>query len=214
MDVGIIQAAGHAPASTLPVSWIGKSNSPPVRPDWAAVGTLTTSQQKNLLSQIGYNLSLWDYAKVGTNNELGRYQFSVQTLEQYELISPGAYATYGIDAVNYQHCWRTTVNTYAEYNYGVANAQEFLSSTTAQELLGYQYLLDLYNSAVRITVIRTDDTAEIVAGMLYVCWKLGVGTAPQSGSTQGTGAYAWRYHGIGSAASYYNAGRYSVRVLS
>ena len=214
MDVGIIQSAGQAPANTVPLSWLGKSTAPLQRPDWAAVGKLTAAQQKNLIGQIAYNLSAWDYAKIGTNNELGRYQFGVNTLEDYGLITPGAYVTYGYDAINYQHCWRSTVNTYAEYNNGVTSAQEFLSGTVAQELLAYQYLLDLFNQAVKITVIRTDDTAEIVAGMLYVCWQLGAGTAPASGSLQGTGAYSWRYHGTGSAASYYNAGRYAIRILS
>lgn len=214
MDTGIIQSAGQAPASTLPLSWLGQVDAPPIRPDWAAIGQLNSTQHKNLLAQIAYNKSQWDYEKIGSNNELGRYQFTVQTLENYGLMTPGSYVTYGNDAVNYQHCWRRVANTYALYNVDVEGQQDFLLNSTAQEYLAYQILQDYYNEAVKITVIRTDDTAEIVAGMLYVCWQLGVGVSPNSTYANGTGAYAWRYHGTGSAASYYNAGRYAVRVLS
>lgn len=214
MDTGIIQSAGQAPVSTLPLSWVGQTSAPPMRPDWAAIGQLKSKEHKNLLAQIAYNKSAWDYEKIGTNNELGRYQFTVQTLENYGLLTPGSYATYGNDAVNYQHCWRRVANTYALYNVDVEGQQDFLLNNTAQEFLAYQILQDYYNDAVKITVIRSDDTAEIVAGMLYVCWQLGVGVAPNSTYPTGTGAYAWRYHGTGSGAAYYNAGRYAVRVLS
>ena len=50
--------------------------------------------------------------------------------------------------------------------------------------------------------------------MIYVGWALGVGTPPTVGSANGTGAYAWRYSGVGNGAEYYNSGRYAITVLS
>jgi hypothetical protein len=156
----------------------------------------------------------WDYKKIGANNELGRYQFNVQTLESYGLLTPDSYVSYGADAVNYQHCWRASFSTYADYLSEVANINDFLTNTSAQEFLAYQRLGDLYSACVKIAAIKINDTADVVAGMLYVAWVLGAGTAATLNNTTGTGAYAWRYFSIGLGASYYTAGRYAVTILS
>lgn len=214
MDTGIIQANRQAPVSPIPVGWLGRANAPAVRPDWAVIGQLNSIQHRNLLAQMGYSLSGWDYEKVGTNNELGRYQIDVPTLEQYGLLMSGSYDNYGIGAVNYQHCWRSAGNTYAEYLSDVASLQSFLFNTIAQEQLAYQILSDLYTESIRINTIRLNDSAEVVAGMLYVAWELGVGTTPTSTNASGTGSYAWRFSNIGNGAGYYNAGRYAIAVLS
>jgi hypothetical protein len=214
MDIGITQSARQAPLNPLPVSWLGRVSAPATRPDWAVIGQLSAVRHQNLLAQIAYDSSRWDYSLVGPNNSLGRYQISVQTLEQYGLLSFGAYNNYGIDAVNFQHCWRPAQNTYADYLTEVTNLQDFLNNTIAQENLTYQILLDLYTSCFKNGSIRINDSADTVAGMLYVAWALGAGTPPVSASPSGTGAYAWRYHGIGSGAQYYTAGRYAVVVLS
>ena len=79
----------------------------------------------------------------------------------------------------------------------------------AQDHLAYQYLNDLYVSATHVGAITHDDTADVVAGMLYVCWILGTGSR-----TSGTGAWAWRYNNTGAGTNVFNAGRYAVTVLS
>lgn len=214
MDLGIQHASSQTPETALPAAWLGRGEAPFPRPDWAVISALTSVQQRNLLSQMAYNFSEWAYDKIGTNNELGRYQFTVQLLELYGLLAPSSYDAYGYDAVNYQNCWRAPTSTYAEYLNDVTNVLDFLSNKTAQEYLAYQRLLDLYNAATKINVIQGNDTPEVIAGMLYVCWVLGVGTAPTVGNQTGTGAYAWRYSNVGNGASYYNAGRYAVAVLS
>jgi len=214
MDLGIQQAATQAPAAALPTAWLGRAEAPFPRPDWAAISGLTSVQHRNLLSQMAYNFSTWAYDKIGTNNELGRYQFTVEQLEYYGLLAPGSYSAYGTDAVNYQNCWRAPASTYADYLADVTNLLDFLSNKTAQEQLANQRLVDLYNSCVRINTIQGNDSGEVVAGMLYVAWVLGVGSAPSAGNLTGTGAYAWRYSNIGAGAAYYNAGRYAVVVLS
>jgi len=214
MDLGIQHASTQAPATPLPTAWLGRATAPFGRPDWAAVGNLTAVEHRNLLSQIAYNFSEWAYDKIGTDNKLGRYQFTVDQLESYGLLAPGSVTAYGTDAVNYQNCWRAPANTYAEYLADVTNLLDFLSNKTAQELLANQRLLDLYNSCIRINTIQGNDSSEVVAGMLYVAWMLGVGSAPSAGNPAGTGAYAWRYSNVGNGAAYYNAGRYAVVVLS
>ncbi len=214
MDAGIQQASRTAPLQPLPVSWLGRSDAPVACPDWSVIAQLSAVQQQNLLAQISYISSGWDYKKIGTNNELGRYQVSTQILEDYGLLTLGSNESYGVGCVNYQHCWRAPVNTYANYLTDVTNLTDFLNNTTAQEFLSYQRLVDLYNGCIRISAIRTTDTADMVAGMLYVAWQLGVGSAATLNNSSGTGAYAWRYFNVGAGSSYYAAGRYAVVVLS
>ena len=214
MDAGIQQASRTAPPQPLPISWLGRSDAPVPCPDWSVIAQLSPIQQRNLLAQIAYISSNWDYKKISTNNDLGRYQVSTQTLENYGLLTLGANESYGTDSVNYQHCWRAPVNTYANYLTEVTNLSDFLNNTTAQEFLSYQRLIDLYNGCIKIGAIRTTDTADMVAGMLYVAWQLGVGSAATLNNSSGTGAYAWRYFSVGAGASYYAAGRYAVVVLS
>jgi hypothetical protein len=214
MDTGIQQASRQAPVTPLPVAWLGRADAATARPDWAVIAQLSTAEQRNLLSQIAYTSSTWNYNKIGSNNELGRYQITSTVLEEYGLLSPGANASYGIDSVNYQHCWRASVNTYANYLSDVNNLQEFLTNKIAQESLANQRLLDLYKESVRINAIQGNDPADVVAGMLYVAWQLGAGTPSTLNNPSGTGAYAWRYFGVGDGAPYYNSGRYVVAVLT
>lgn len=210
-----IQAAGKlAPKTPVPLAWLGRAEAPLGRPDWASIGSLTAVEHKNLLAQIAYDLSAWSYEKIGLANELGRYQVTPARLETYNLLAAGSVGNYGTDAVNYRHTWRQPNNTYANYLGDIAGLQDFLSNQTAQELLAYQLLLDLYSEAIRIRAIQTTDAADVVAGMLYVCWVLGVGEATSSINPHGTGAFAWRYFNEGAGADYYNAGRYAVAVLS
>lgn len=214
MDAGIQQATRTAPRDPLPVAWLGRADAPVPCPDWAVIAQLSATQLRNLLAQIAYTASVWDYKKIGSNNELGRYQVTPQTLETYGYLTAGATASYGTDSVNYQHVWRAFSNTYADYLIDIGNMTEFLNNTTAQEFLSYQRLTDLYNACVKIGAIKTNDTADVVAGMLYVSWELGVGTPANINNSSGSGAYAWRYFNVGAGATYYASGRYSVTILS
>ena len=213
MDPGP-QAASHIPiANPLPVSWIGIASAPPVPPSWAYILALSSSQISYLQAQIAYDLSGWDYAKVGTNNKLGRYQFSTTLLEEYGLLAPGSNAAYGTDCVNYRHCWRPTytnnnVNAYQNYFYNSNSRTDFILNRTAQEHLAYQHLVDLYLLGINNGYILTTDPVDTVAGMIYVAWTLGPGSAGN-----GTGAWAWRYHNQGNGIASYNSGRYAVLSL-
>jgi hypothetical protein len=157
---------------------------------------------------------------IGANNQLGRYQIATQTLENYGLLVTGANAAYGTQCVNYQHCWtpgmqvKSTTNSYTKYIYNTINQLDFLNTANAQEHLAYQILTDCYAGLVRINAITGSDTMDIVAGMLYVAWSLGVGSAPGTDSATGTGAYAWRYYSIGGGVNAYNGGRYAVMFLA
>lgn len=219
MDIGIQSAARQAVATPLPIGWLGRADMPPTLPAWAAIDRLSTEQIVNLQAQIGYDASNWDYTKIGTNNELGRYQFTTTTLESYGLLTPGSTAAYGTDCVNYQTCWRSVVirkntNSYANYIYDADSISSFLSHTTGQEHLAYQVIYDLYNELVLNNGIQATDSAEVVAGMIAVAWQLGAGTGAVSTNLNGTGAYAWRYAGLGNGVSAYNSGRYAITVLS
>jgi hypothetical protein len=219
MDLGITAAADSTVPNPLPNSWLGRADSPIAPPTFVGTSPLTSVQTRNLLAQIGYDLSAWDYGKIGTNNALGRYQFGTQTLEDYGLLAPGSNAAYpNGNCVNYRNCWRqiavkNSTNSYANYLYNLSNLREFLNSSISQEHLAYQYILDLYVKLLQNNALSSTDNAETTAGMLYVAWMLGVGQGPDSTSIAGTGAYAWRYYNIGGGSNYFNSGRYAITVL-
>jgi len=207
MDIGIAQAAKQPIVNPLPISWINRADSPSYLPSWATIGQLTSAQVGNLQAQIGYDLSAWDYSKIGSDNELGRYQISPLTLEKYGILAAGANKAYGTDCVNYKTCWRQiavrSTNSYANYQYNITSLSSFLSSTVAQDHLNYQIIYDVYTELTRNGAVLSTDAAEIVAGMIYV------------GITLGTNeAHAWRYANVGQGAKSFNSGRYSVTVLS
>lgn len=219
MDLGIQSALGQSITNTLPISWLGRADAPPVPPTWANINALSNTQVRNLQSQIAYDLSGWDYNKIGANNQLGRYQFSSQVLEAYGLLAPGSNLHYGTDSVNYRNCWapiyiNTGVNAYQNYFYNVSSLTSFLTTKTAQEHLAYQRIVDLYLTCLDAGVIVAGDSADTIAGMIYVAWTLSVGAGPTGADPQGTGAWAWRYNNIGSGANAYNSGRYAIAVLS
>ena len=207
MDIGIQQAAGRAIQNPLPTSWLGRADSS-LLPTITDIPQLSTTNIKNLQSQLGYDLSGWDYTLVGPNNEVGRYQFSPLTLEQYGLLAVGSNAAYGADCINYKTCWRPIVirknsNSYANYIYNDLSLTDFVYNVASQEHLAYQVILDLYTQLKTIGAIQDADGADVVAGMIYVAWALGP-----------IGASTWRYTGIGNGANAFNSGRYSVNVLS
>ena len=200
------------------MSWLGRADAPLSFPAWANIGRLTPAEIRNLVAQIGYDKSIWNYELVGSNNQLGRYQFATTTLESYGLLTPGSNKAYGTNCVNYQACWHPatvkSANSNGNYNYNITSLQGFLTSRAAQDHLAYQVIYDLYTALLRNTGIVATDTDDVVAGMIYVGWNLGAGTAPTSSNLSGTGAYAWRYFGIGDGTPPYNSGRYSITVLS
>lgn len=216
-NIGPQQASTQGIQTPLPISWLGRADAPPTLPASADIYRLTGTEVQNLLAQIGYDQSQWDYSKIGTNNQLGRYQFTTQTLENYGLLAAGSNSHYGTDCINYKNCWRPITikgsNSYSSYNYNVTSLSAFLSSVAGQEHLAYQIVYDTYNKLVKNGSIQDADTADVVAGMIYVGWTLGPGVTPTNTNISGTGAYAWRYSGVGDGANSYNSGRYALGVL-
>jgi hypothetical protein len=218
-DSGIQSSAGIGIANPLPKSWLGKSTAPPLPPNWANIGALTNVELRALLAQIGYDHSGWNYSLIGTNNQLGRYQISSAILEAYGLLIAGSNENYGSACVNYNFCWNPIyinngINAYQNYFYNTTNLSSFLTTTIAQEHLAYQRLVDIYLTSKNIGAILTTDAPDVVAGMIYVAWTLGVGTPAAVNQSSGTGAWAWRYYNIGAGANSYNSGRYAITVLS
>lgn len=219
MSTGIQAASGIPITSPLPLGWLGRADAPPVPPVWSSVGPFSAVQSRNLQAQIAYDLSTWNYTKIGSNNLLGRYQFSTQTLETYGLLATGSNAAYSTDCVNYIHCWSPVyvnngINDYANYFYNINSINEFFTNTTAQEHLAYRQIADLYTGCLNAGVIESTDSVDSVAGLIYVAWTLGVGGSPTIADPNGTGAWAWRYNNIGSGTNSYNSGRYSIIILS
>jgi hypothetical protein len=217
-NIGPQQASSQGIQTPLPISWLGRADAPATLPASADIYRLSNTQLQNLLAQIGYDQSRWDYTMIGTDNCLGRYQFTTQTLEKYGLLASGSNAAYGTDCINYKTCWRPITikgsNSYSSYNYNVTSLSTFLASIASQEHLAYQIVYDTYNSLVSNGSIKSSDAEDIVAGMIYVGWTLGVGAQPTYTNASGTGAYAWRYSGVGKGVNSYNSGRYAIVFLS
>lgn len=212
MDQGIQYALSTALPTPLPQSWLGRADAPMGAPGWAVIDALSSTQMSNLVAQIGYDLSQWDYTKINlTGNLVGRYQFTPQQLEDYGLLAKGS-NLYGTACVNRKICWASWVVD--NYIHDVRNLSEFLSSSVSQDHLAYYHIDQIYTNLKKVDAVLTTDTADIVAGMIYVGWMLGAGAGPTTGYSQGTGAYAWRYYNAGAGTNYYNAGRYAVSVLS
>lgn len=221
LDPGIKQSIGKLVPTPLPTSWLGLKTAPIVPPYWAVIPALTITHIRNLMAQIGYDASIWDYLKVSEDYRIGRYQFSPIVLEAYGLLAYGSREAYGDDCVNYVHCWDPVVNIkngsaqpFQTYFYNANSLDGFLASIPAQEYLAYQRLVDLYFASVNLGVIKESDTAETIAGMIYVAWKMGVGSKPSANNATGTGAYAWRYFNVGNGVDPFNSGRYAISVLS
>lgn len=215
MDLGLKYAAGQPIDTPLPTGWQGRTDAPPIPPTWANIKALGITQIKSLLSQIAYDQSQWDYKKIGSDNQVGRYQFTPTTLEAYGLLTEGSVATYGNDAINYTNCWKpvyitTGINDYQNYFYNTDSLTNFLTTKIAQEHLAYQRLVDIYLSLTNIDAILATDSADIVAGMIYVGWTIGIGEPPTIDNDNGTGAWAWRYKNIGNGTASYNSGRYAI----
>lgn len=220
IDAGIQSAVGLPISNPLPPSWLGRADAPALVPSWANIGVLSGTQTRALLAQIGYDLSNWNYNLIGANNQLGRYQLNTATLELYGLLAAGSNQTFGTSCVNYKTCWHPVVvnngiNNYQNYFYNIYSLQQFLSTTNAQDHLAYQLLVDLYLSAINADVILSTDSADTVAGMLYVCWTLGVGASSSASTPGGSGAWAWRYFNFDSTGTNsFNSGRYAATSLS
>lgn len=218
MSSGIEAAASIPINNPLPKEWLGRVDAPLQPPAWANIGQVSNIQLQCLQAQIAYDISTWNYNLIGANNQLGRYQFTTQMLENYGLIVSGANTSYGNDCVNFRHVWQpitqTGINDYQNYFYNITSLYGFLNTTAAQEHLAYQYIADLYTACSNNGSILDSDSPDVAAGMIYVAWTLGPGTSPVPTSTSGTGAWAWRYNNLGNGVNSYNSGRYAVLVLS
>jgi hypothetical protein len=218
-DLGIRNSTGRAVPKPLPQAWLGRADAPLPLPTWVTIGPLTARQVQLLEAQIGYDASGWDYTKIGDTNALGRYQFSTQLLEDYGLLAAGSNAAYGTDCVNYRHCWqptyiKNTSNSFENYFYNVDSLNLFLSGAVAQDHLAYQVLSDCYLGLLKTGGIVESDSVDVKAGMIYVAWTLGVGSAPAGQNVSGFGAYAWRHFNVGLGTDSFNSGRYAVSTLS
>jgi hypothetical protein len=218
-SIGITSAMGKIPASLLPLGWIGLANMPQNQPSWASFSALSSTQCRNLIAQISYETSSWNYSLLGAGNQLGAYQFTTQELEDFGVLAAGANAAYGNECVFYKASWVPSVvknpdNSFANYIFNITTLNLFLNHTTTQDYLAYQKLSNLYTALVNNGAILSTDAPDVVAGMINVAWNLGPGTASTYSNVNGTGAYAWRFFNQGAGALPYNEGRYAVTVLS
>lgn len=199
-DIGITNSIGTGVLSPVPSAWLLKPTAPAIPPGWLLISGFSGEQMQALAAQLSYSNSQWDYGKIGSNNELGAYQFTASILEQYNLLLAGSVAAYGNQAVNRPNAWAGNANSTQflsdarnSHKAPINNIQEFLANKKAQDNLAYRRIFDLYNQLVKTAAVKTTDTADIISGMIFVAWAIGAGNGATPTSQIGSGAWAWRY---------------------
>jgi hypothetical protein len=192
-------------------SSLGKSASNPVKPahlnrtdNYASaepMGILTSSEVKALITQLGWDATKLDYTVVSDNNLLGKYQLSGKQLTAVGYIKKAAYERYADSSVNYVSSWTNKD--------GINSKSSFIAAKQIQEDAMYNLLSANYKILVDNGSIESNDSAEIIAGMLAVSYGIGVENVLE-----------WKQKGTSEAVNgktgeeYFNMGRYAINALS
>ena len=206
MELGILGAGGRPVTNTVPVSWIGRPNSPVY---YGSMGNFSPVQLTSIMYQLAYISSKWDEKKYDLENyTVGKYAITSSLLVDYGYINSRFFKDHGPSSMTYAVAWTNKDN--------IGDLIQFLTNPTLQDKLVSQSLKNNYDVMMANGTISDSDSLAIVSGMLYVSHQIGTGTGPTSANPDGTGAHYWRWHGStnNSTYDYFNAGRYAIDVLS
>lgn len=195
-DIGILNAVGKSVSLPIPMSWLGRADAPMHR---GTFGTFTDVQINNMMAQLAYSCSQWNTKSFDlTKYVLGKYSVTSAQLAQYGYLNSNFVQSHGPSSFTYSIAWTGQD--------GLADAAQFLLSSTTQDTLAYWLMQTNYNNLLALGGITADDSASVIAGMLFVAHLLGSADL----------AKQWRQVGSTNNQTYdfYNAGRYAIEVVS
>lgn len=145
-----------------------------------------------VLDAVAKSLSNNDYSKVGTNGELGKYQLSPVTLINLGYVKRPPNGILDDTTLDDPDNWVGRK--------GIRSKQSFLSNTSAQEEIVFEYWQDNYNTLLRLGKISETDDYKVVAGLLTVSHVYDPENADKLDKKNSEGARAREYFTLGNSA--------------
>ena len=121
---------------------------------------LNSIMVNRLLDAVATSVSDNNYAKIGNNGELGKYQLSPVTLINLGYVKRPTNGILNDDSLDDPEIWVGKK--------GIRSKEGFLKNTTAQDEIVFEYWQDNYNTLLRLGKISETDDYKVVAGLLTV----------------------------------------------
>jgi hypothetical protein len=140
----------------------------------------TKEQTQNYLFKLGERESSNDYKSINRLGFAGKYQFGVLALFDRGYITRAGVDAY-LSGTSHNYVMRTAGNQYWTGKGGINNVNDFVSNPGIQEKIIIEHtnsnLATLRSSRLGGSVIYSDDTVSVVAGLLFGAHLLGAGDA-------------------------------------
>ena len=168
--------------------------SQPVPPE--GIGELTTNEVRAFMAQLGNAETGGLYDTIENSGFVGKYQFSVEDLQNLGYIKEGLENT--IDSLKNPNNWISKDS--------IANLDEFLKSPDLQEQAMFDLAKSNYATLQATGAITKSTSKEVISGLLSVAHLAGAGGAT---TWFKTGKYSVNANGY-TAADYFNRGKFSA----
>lgn len=208
-NVGITNATNKSITNQCPSDWLFK---PELYKATGPISTsapyLTQTYATNMLAELAYFESKWDYTLTSPNGILvGKYQVDANYLADAGYVKPDAVTQYGDSTLKQDESWTGTDN--------INSQADFIANKQIQDSLQNQEFNSNYSRLVSNQGIYQSDDICTAAGMLFVAHKYRSADLAAEWRRTGSVANPPAYTGVaGSAEEYYNHGRYAIDVLS
>jgi hypothetical protein len=146
---------------------------------------LTSDNYNSLADNIGKQLSNNDYKKVGTNNELGKYQINVSDLILLGYVKNPSSRVANPDILNDNSFWVGKD--------GINSKNSFLNSNIVQDKVMLELTKKNYDTLVRLGKISDKDDVAVVAGLLASAHVVGAKNADKLDKKTADGKTAREY---------------------
>ena len=160
------------------------------------IGELDSTEIRALTAQLGYTESRGDYEKVEPTGFVGKYQFSVDDLENLGYVKEGL--ENNIDSITNPNNWVNKDN--------ITNLEDFLQSKELQEQAMFNLIKNNYATLQSTGAIVKSMTKDVISGLLSVAHLAGAMAAT---TWYKTGRYVLNANGY-TASDYFNRGKFST----
>jgi hypothetical protein len=153
---------------------------------------LVPAELDTLFQAISNNVSGNDFTKVGTNGELGKYQFNITTLIDLGYIKRQASENIDKSILDDPSNWTGKKSFYSK--------ADFLKTETGQDSVMIEAAKDNYDTLIRQGKITETDDPKIVAGLLASAHVMGVNNADKLNKKDNNGIRGKEYFVLGNSA--------------